>query len=229
MSSRIEQYALDRRHAHGRARRRRRVARLAVRAPLRFAGAASPRCSATSRTATGCSPRRPAGGRPGAVPGRDARARDRVRDPRRVRCGSSTSCRSATATSHVVRDRGGACGATSRCGWSWSSASTTGRSSRGCGGSRDGIRAVAGPDGLVLRTPVHTYGENLRTYADFTVAANERLPFVLSLPRVARAGPGAARRRAGAAGDDGVVAALVVALDVRRESTRRWCAGRRSR
>jgi GH15 family glucan-1,4-alpha-glucosidase len=45
---------------------------------------------------------------------------------------------------------------------------------------RDGIRAVAGPDALVLRTPVHLYGRELRTYADFTVSAKERLPFVLS-------------------------------------------------
>ncbi|HEV2309414.1 MAG TPA: glycoside hydrolase family 15 protein [Acidimicrobiia bacterium] len=45
---------------------------------------------------------------------------------------------------------------------------------------RDGIRAVAGPDALVLRAPVHVYGKELRTYADFTVSANERLPFVLS-------------------------------------------------
>jgi GH15 family glucan-1,4-alpha-glucosidase len=45
---------------------------------------------------------------------------------------------------------------------------------------RDGIRAVAGPDGLVLRSPVHTYGKDLRTYAEFTVSARERVPFVLS-------------------------------------------------
>ena len=45
---------------------------------------------------------------------------------------------------------------------------------------RDGIRAIAGPDGLVLRTPVPTYGRDLRTYADFTVSARERVPFVLS-------------------------------------------------
>jgi len=45
---------------------------------------------------------------------------------------------------------------------------------------RDGIRAVAGPDGLVLRTPIHTYGKDLRTHAEFTVGARDRVPFVLS-------------------------------------------------
>ena len=45
------------------------------------------------------------------------------------------------------------------------------------GGSRV---AVAGPDAISLRTPVAVRGENLRTVADFTVAAGERLPFVLT-------------------------------------------------
>ena len=41
-------------------------------------------------------------------------------------------------------------------------------------------RAVAGPDGLQLQTPVELRGENLRTTADFTVGARERVPFVLA-------------------------------------------------
>jgi len=45
----------------------------------------------------------------------------------------------------------------------------------------DGMRiAVAGPDALALRTPVSVRGENLRTVAEFTVAAGERAPFVLT-------------------------------------------------
>ncbi|HUS32790.1 MAG TPA: glycoside hydrolase family 15 protein [Kofleriaceae bacterium] len=40
--------------------------------------------------------------------------------------------------------------------------------------------AVAGPDGLALRTPVETRGENLTTVAEFTVRAGERVPFVLT-------------------------------------------------
>jgi GH15 family glucan-1,4-alpha-glucosidase len=46
---------------------------------------------------------------------------------------------------------------------------------------RDGdLEAIAGPDALVLRTPVETHGEDLTTVADFTVAEGERLPFVLT-------------------------------------------------
>ncbi|KAF0646323.1 MULTISPECIES: glycoside hydrolase family 15 protein [Streptomyces] len=40
--------------------------------------------------------------------------------------------------------------------------------------------AVAGPDSVWLDTPVETYGEELTTYADFTVAAGERIAFTLS-------------------------------------------------
>ena len=46
---------------------------------------------------------------------------------------------------------------------------------------RDGaLEAIAGPDALVLRTPVGTHGEDLRTIAEFEVAASERVPFVLT-------------------------------------------------
>ena len=44
----------------------------------------------------------------------------------------------------------------------------------------DGLYAVAGPDALVLRTPVDCRGEDLTTVADFTVAAGDRVPFVLA-------------------------------------------------
>jgi GH15 family glucan-1,4-alpha-glucosidase len=43
-----------------------------------------------------------------------------------------------------------------------------------------GIRAIAGPDALVLDTPVELRGENLTTVADFDVAAGQEVPFVLS-------------------------------------------------
>ncbi len=42
------------------------------------------------------------------------------------------------------------------------------------------LSAVAGPDGLVLWTPVHTRGEDMRTVADFTVSEGEHIPFVLT-------------------------------------------------
>ena len=40
--------------------------------------------------------------------------------------------------------------------------------------------AVAGPDALCLRTPVAVRGENLRTKAEFRIAAGQRVPFVLT-------------------------------------------------
>ena len=43
-----------------------------------------------------------------------------------------------------------------------------------------GLEAVAGPDALILRTPVETHGEDLKTVAEFTVHKNERIPFVLT-------------------------------------------------
>jgi len=42
------------------------------------------------------------------------------------------------------------------------------------------LRAVAGPDMVVLRTPVHLTGQNLTTVGKFTVAAGEMVPFVLT-------------------------------------------------
>jgi GH15 family glucan-1,4-alpha-glucosidase len=43
-----------------------------------------------------------------------------------------------------------------------------------------GIRAVAGPDTLLLRTPVALHGEDLTTVAEFSVAEGERVPFELT-------------------------------------------------
>src|SRR3954452_21397912 len=42
------------------------------------------------------------------------------------------------------------------------------------------LRAIAGPDMVVLRTPVHLRGENLTTVGEFIVGAGDRVPFVLS-------------------------------------------------
>ena len=44
----------------------------------------------------------------------------------------------------------------------------------------NGIVAIAGPDMVTLRTPVPLRGEDMQTVADFTVAAGERVPFVLT-------------------------------------------------
>jgi GH15 family glucan-1,4-alpha-glucosidase len=44
----------------------------------------------------------------------------------------------------------------------------------------EGLEAIAGPDALILRTPIQTYGKDLTTVAEFTVAKGDRLPFVLT-------------------------------------------------
>jgi GH15 family glucan-1,4-alpha-glucosidase len=43
-----------------------------------------------------------------------------------------------------------------------------------------GLEAIAGPDGLILRTPVPTKGKDLTTVAEFTVSKGDRVPFVLT-------------------------------------------------
>jgi GH15 family glucan-1,4-alpha-glucosidase len=42
------------------------------------------------------------------------------------------------------------------------------------------LRAVAGPDMVVLRTPVRLIGQNMKTVGEFEVAAGETVPFVLT-------------------------------------------------
>ena len=43
-----------------------------------------------------------------------------------------------------------------------------------------GLEAIAGPDALILRTPIETRGEDLATVAEFNVAQGDRAPFVLT-------------------------------------------------
>src|SRR5262249_24914662 len=46
------------------------------------------------------------------------------------------------------------------------------------------LRAVAGPDMVVLRTPVHLTGQNLTTVGEVTLGVGELVPFVLAyVPR----------------------------------------------
>ncbi|WP_375461180.1 glycoside hydrolase family 15 protein [uncultured Enterovirga sp.] len=42
------------------------------------------------------------------------------------------------------------------------------------------VRAIAGPDMVVLRSPVELRGEDMRTVAEFTVEAGQTIPFVLT-------------------------------------------------
>jgi GH15 family glucan-1,4-alpha-glucosidase len=44
----------------------------------------------------------------------------------------------------------------------------------------DGVRAIAGPDALRLRSPVEPHGHNFTTVADFTVSRGQRVPFTLT-------------------------------------------------
>ncbi|MGH6988776.1 MAG: glycoside hydrolase family 15 protein [Stellaceae bacterium] len=46
-----------------------------------------------------------------------------------------------------------------------------------------GVRAVAGPNAVYLRSPVQTRGENMATVAEFTVAEGQMVPFVMSYGR----------------------------------------------
>jgi GH15 family glucan-1,4-alpha-glucosidase len=43
-----------------------------------------------------------------------------------------------------------------------------------------GLIGIAGPDAVVLRTPVELEGRDFRTYASFTVSKGDRVPFVLT-------------------------------------------------
>src|SRR3546814_10958464 len=42
------------------------------------------------------------------------------------------------------------------------------------------LKAVSGPDMIVLHGPVSLHGEGLRSICAFTVSAGERMPFVLT-------------------------------------------------
>jgi GH15 family glucan-1,4-alpha-glucosidase len=55
----------------------------------------------------------------------------------------------------------------------------------------NGIAAIAGPNLVVLRTPVELKGEELSTIADFSISAGERVPFVLTFGLSHRAPPAA--------------------------------------
>jgi GH15 family glucan-1,4-alpha-glucosidase len=53
-----------------------------------------------------------------------------------------------------------------------------------------GVSATAGPDSVLLRTPVPTHGEQFTTHAAFEVSAGERVPFLLSWYPSAERPPG---------------------------------------
>jgi len=53
-----------------------------------------------------------------------------------------------------------------------------------------GLRAIAGPDAIKLRTPVAMRGEDFTTKADFTVSEGQRIPFTLTYFRSHEPEPG---------------------------------------
>ena len=190
----------DRRPADGRARRARRLDRLAVLPALRLGRVLRRAARRRRRTAAGCSRPPPAARRTRRYAARRSCSRRRGRTTR-APCACSTSCRRAgRRRTSCASSRASA--ARSRCAPSSSSASTTATSSRGCGASTTRASRSPAPTALCFRTPAHTRGENMRTVSTFTVDEGERVPFVLTWfpshgdpPRRDRPGAGARRHR----------------------------------
>ena len=78
------------------------------------------------------------------------------------------------------------------------------------------ILAVAGPDGLMLRTPVDLEPEGMTHTAEFTVRAGDRVPFVLTWFPSHESASRPGRRRGGARRHRGLLARLAARLRVRR-------------
>ena len=169
----------DRRHALGRARRPRRLDRLAVPAPLRLRRVASPGCSAATRTVTGGSPRPAVASSPAA----------RYRTTRSCSRPSGTP---PTGTVRVIdfmppRDQvpnlvriveGVAAG--SRCRRVLRLRLDYGRIVPWVR-RIDGLHAIAGPDAVWLRADVAHEGRRLRlAVADFACAPATAYSFVLT-------------------------------------------------
>ena len=84
------------------------------------------------------------------------------------------------------------------------------------------VHAVAGPERLVLHTPVALYGEDLKTVGEFTVSAGQSVPFVLSYgPSFEKSS--CADRSIQGTGDHRTVLARVVQSLSRRRTLDRRC------
>ena len=90
-----------------------------------------------------------------------------------------------------------------------------------------GIRAIAGPDALELRTPVELHGENFTTVAEFSVGAGATVPFTLAYHRSYRPRQRATATRASsrrsASGPTGRGAAAMKTIP-RHTGAKPWCA-----
>ena len=78
------------------------------------------------------------------------------------------------------------------------------------------LRAIAGPDMVILRTPVHLRGKDMTTVGEFTINKDDTVPFVLSYLPSHRPLHSAARSDDGAAGYRNVLARLVGEMPARR-------------
>ncbi len=78
-----------------------------------------------------------------------------------------------------------------------------------------GIRAIAGPDAVELRTPIALEGQDFTTLGEFVVEAGESVPVRARLPPLAPGGHYDARLRAEPGRDRGLVARLVGSLHLR--------------
>ena len=160
---------------------RRRLHRLAVRAPLRLRRVLRRAPRRRDRTGTGSIA--PAAGRPGDPPAHTATAPSCSRPSStrpRAPSGSSTACRCATSSVDVVRVVEGRQRARADAHGPRRALRLRRASCRGCGRSDGTLRIIAGPDALCLTTPVRVTGHDYRHTAEFTVAAGDRVPFVLA-------------------------------------------------
>ena len=117
---------------------------------------------------------------------------DRDRDA----CASSTASRPARAQPCLVRIVEGLAGAVDDAARARRALRLRLDRAVGAAASTDGWRAIAGPDGLELRTPIAISGEDLRTVAEFTVARRRTGAVRARLVPVARSAPTPRRRRA---------------------------------
>ena len=115
-----------------------------------------------------------------AVPGRLADPADRLAHHERHRPGAGLHAAARPRHARPGPDRRGRRRARSRWSRSCGCGSATARSCPGCSGTATAIRAIAGPDSVCLRSPVHSVGQNMAHEATFDVPAGDRVPFVLA-------------------------------------------------
>ena len=84
-----------------------------------------------------------------------------------------------------------------------------------------GLQAVAGPDALLLATPIELEGRGFHTFAEFEVGPGDRVPFVLTWSPSHLPPSGPRRRGAGARGHRGLLDRMGQVVRPRRPLPRR--------